>query len=274
MATEPELRTIQTWLQAFIVEPGERDHALGVAAEEAGLEPDCAEQLILPSPTLKPAERLQIYRDMYLVRMEESMAMDYPGIKSLLGEQEFWNLTAHYVQVFPSQSYNIDDLGQHLPQYLEQFPRQPEAFLLDMARLERAIRVVFNEDVCDKMLPGDLPRDLAKAQLTPIPAFRLVQVDHPVNSYLQALYTEQERPAIGPGVEYVAVWRHEFEVWRQALHPAIFIFLSGLAQGQTVSQAMMAILRHRQYRREISQKDLFDWVKAWTQQGVFRATSP
>ena len=44
---------------------------------------------MLPSQTLTSAERLDIYRDMYLLRMEEALAIDYPGLKHFLGEEEF-----------------------------------------------------------------------------------------------------------------------------------------------------------------------------------------
>ena len=39
---------------------------------------------ILPSRTLTPVERVGIYHGMYLLRMQEALATDYPALKHFL----------------------------------------------------------------------------------------------------------------------------------------------------------------------------------------------
>src|ERR1700693_1964355 len=106
MATDPGLEKLQRWMQGYIVGPG--------APEEA----DLADGLVLPSKTLSALERLDIYRDMYVPRMEEALAIDYPALKHFLGAEKFMRLVGRYVEAYPSRSYTLNRLGDHLPEFV------------------------------------------------------------------------------------------------------------------------------------------------------------
>src|SRR5205085_1711868 len=79
---------------------------------------DLARAVVLPSKTLSALERLDIYRDMYVPRMEEALAIDYPALKHFLGPEEFMRVVARYVDIHPSRSHTLNRLGDHLPEFL------------------------------------------------------------------------------------------------------------------------------------------------------------
>ena len=78
--------------------------------------------MILPSRTLTPLERVGIYHGMYLLRMDDGLASDYPALQHFLGDDGFVDLVRGYVQAHPSRSYTLNRLGDHLPEYLKTAP--------------------------------------------------------------------------------------------------------------------------------------------------------
>lgn len=76
------LNTIQRWMQSVIEHPGSNDEAWRSDVAQSALPFDDAIANVLPSKTLSPVERIAIYRKMFFLRMTESMAIDYPGVKT------------------------------------------------------------------------------------------------------------------------------------------------------------------------------------------------
>ncbi len=120
----------------LVVHPGPVEEALRVA--EAEVPAGRIGDVVLPSKTLTAAERVGIYHGMYPLRMTEALQSDYPALAHYLGDDGFRDLVRGYVQAFPSRSYTLNSLGDHLPEYVKTAPgvRRPE-FCHDLARLER-----------------------------------------------------------------------------------------------------------------------------------------
>jgi len=94
MATNPGLDRVQRWMQALIQDQGTCEEAITSERAQAEISADEARTVVLPSKTLSSFERLDIYREMYLLRMEEALDTDYPALKHFLGDEEFMRLVA------------------------------------------------------------------------------------------------------------------------------------------------------------------------------------
>ncbi len=125
MATDPSLERVQRWMQACILQPGTCEEAILSEVAQAEIPAEAARGIVLPSKTLSAQERLNIYREMYLPRMEEALAIDYPALKHFLGREEFMRVVARYVDAYPSRSYTLNRLGDHLPEFLAALGRFP-----------------------------------------------------------------------------------------------------------------------------------------------------
>lgn len=241
------LEQLQRAMQAYIVHPGTHEEAL------QGLE-----AAVLPSATLEPAERLLIYRRQYLIRMEEALEMDYPGLQDHLGKAAFRKLVAEYVEAFPSRSFTLNRLGDHLPKVLKGFAR-------DLATLELAITHAAEEEdapTLDTAGLAGLPIEAWEgATLTPVKALRLLQQDWPAHAYLRALSQGKPRPEIRRRRTYVVVWRHDYQVWRMELPRPAFLLLGNLCGGMPLAEAMSRT-RSRPQR-------VFDWFSSWVAEGMF-----
>ena len=113
MATSANLEQIQRWMQACIQYQGGVEEALVSEAANAAIPAEEARNVVLPGRALTALERLDIYRDMYLLRMEEALGIDFPALKHFLGDDEFMKLVARYTDAHPSRSYTFNRFGDH-----------------------------------------------------------------------------------------------------------------------------------------------------------------
>ena len=263
MATDPGLEKLQRWMQGYIVGPG--------TSKEA----DLAGGWVLPSKTLSGLDRLDIYRDMYVPRMEEALAIDYPALKHFLGAEEFKRLVTQYVEIYPSRSYTLNRLGDHLPEFVAtsgDLPRKD--FCVDLARLEYALTIVFDANETPPLTPDAVhavPNGAWEtARLKPIEAFRLLAFDHPVSRYVGAVDEENLFPRLARKKTWVVAYRCNYQVHRMDLAEPAYELLSALASGRTLGDAIMAVLT-RKWRPAVKQSQLFEWFRDWMAEGLFQA---
>jgi hypothetical protein len=259
-------------MQAVVVHPGSIEEA--TASPAAAAEVAAADEVILPSKSLTPAERVDIYHGMYLLRMEEALATDYPALKHFLGDRGFYQLVRDYVQVYPSRSYTLNRLSDHMPEFLKNARgRKHQEFLVDMARLELAVTEVFDEQetapLSEARITQVAPDEWERAVLKPIAAFRLLDVRHNVNDYAQSLKDEaHEHPKPRLKQAWLAIYRRNYAVFRLELSRAAYDLLSDLVSGEALGAALEAALG-RDARRRPHPDQLSRWFRDWVAAGIF-----
>lgn len=104
-----------------------------------------AERLIRPSPTLHPAECLELYHRQYWFRLLDSLAEDFPGLRRLVGPELFWAVLEDYLLAHPSTHYTLRQLGRGLPGFLERRIADPalRRQAVAVARVEWALMAAF-----------------------------------------------------------------------------------------------------------------------------------
>jgi hypothetical protein len=257
------LAPLQEWMQAVVTHPSDVYEAADAAKIAVG-------EIILPSQTLQPIQRVGIYHGMYMLRMIEALTVDYAAVAQFLGEHKFEHLVRDYVQQFPSRSYTFNRLGDSLPEYIASSTWKRRNFLRDLARLELTMTHVFDEAEAEP-LPADAiasiaPEQIADARIIPIPALRLIALDYDANEAFQAF--RDERP-MKPRRQktWLAVHRRDYGVYRMPLTREAFVFLESLVARQTIGSAIETF--HRRCRRFPAQSDLFTWFRDWSAAGLF-----
>ena len=267
---------MQRWMQEVVVHPGEIDQALASPRARAALKGTALEEVILPSRSLRPAERVAIYQGMYLLRMEEALVSDYPALKHLLGDQRFAALVRDYVAAFPSVSYTLNRLGDHFPEFVAKWKGAPRPGVAhDLARLERAMAEVFDAEETAPLRETEIAALPAasweKARLAPIAALRLLAFRHPVNAYFQSVRDEEhDHPSMARKDTWLAVYRRDYSIWRHDLSRPAHDLLADLAAGKPLGKAIAASLA-RGGRSAPTADQLFRWFREWAAGGVFRS---
>jgi hypothetical protein len=266
-----ELPRLQRWMQAVVVHPGSVEDAIASEHARAELPPGRLGDVVLPSATLSSAERVGVYHGMYLLRMEEALAADYPLVARFLGDG-FGELAAEYVERFPSTSYTLNRLGDHLPRFFAERPQRPDAvFLHDLARFELAMTEVFDEAESPTLSTADLeavpPDAWEAARLRPIAALRLLELKHAVLPHLTAYHRDQPPPTPRRRPTRVAVYRRQYSVLRLELDRSPLALLTALTDGVPLGEALAGAISASPSPRR--QAKVFSWFKTWISEGLF-----
>jgi Putative DNA-binding domain len=275
MALELPLDRLQRWMQGVVTHEGAVEDALTAPEVRSELSPERLADVILPSRSLTPAERLDIYHSMYPIRMHDALAADYPGLVHFLGDAAFRRLVADYIALHPSKSHTLNRLGDHLPDFVKTARVRRPGFCHDLARLELAISHVFDAEETPRLTEAEIaavPEEAwERAVLRPVAAFRLLAFRHPVDAYLQTVKDENhDHPGARLKDEWVAVYRRDYGVFRLALSRAAHDLLADLVAGTSLGESIARVLRTGR-KRAPSETELFRWFREWVSGGLFRA---
>jgi hypothetical protein len=275
MVTDQGLARIQRWMQACIEDQGTCEEAIASERAQSAISAEEARSIVLPSKTLSSFERLDIYRGMYLMRMEEALESDYPALKHFLGADKFMEVVARYVDVYPSKSYTLNRLGDHFPKFLSTLDDLPKKeFCCELARMELLLTEVFDAEETPPLTEAAVravpPEAWETARLKPIQAFALAEFEYPVSQYLGGVDEENTFPRIARKKTWMVAYRRDFSIHRHDLDQPAYEMLSALASGQTVGDAIVGIMTRR-WRPAVKEARLFEWFRDWMAQGLFQA---
>jgi hypothetical protein len=215
-------------------------------------------------PLNESAERLDIYRRGYALRLVEALANDFPGLQAMLGEVAFAEMARGYIARYPSQHYSLRWLGRHLPDYLD---ARAEAGVAGMARFDWAVALAF--DAPDEGLVG-----LADLLALPAQAWEgfglrfaagagMITADAVTGDLRRAvLHAEAVRPLeTGLQVPWL-IWRQSEEVQYRALPADEAAAFAGMRDGISFARMCEALARdfHEADAAQRGAEMLQDWL--------------
>ncbi len=79
-------------------------------------------EYIVPSPTLEPEQRIQIYNQQYWWRLLKTLQQIYPFLTGLLGHDAFnQQIAVPYLQRYQPRHWSVDSIGEFLPDWVSDF---------------------------------------------------------------------------------------------------------------------------------------------------------
>ena len=251
-ATGPSLRELQARFWDSLA--GEPDAALLATID--------------PSEHLDPAQRLDVYRNMYFLRLLEVLREDYPQLATLLGDDAFAELARVYLSAHPSRHPSVRHVGDALPGFLAtSAPGDLPPFAADLARLEAARRDVFDAPDATPLTASDLaaldPDRVAELPLELVPACITLVVAWPVHEVWKD-------PSAAPAPKRTAlrVWREGFKVFHAAIDDAEEAALARLANGATF--ATVCELFAQRTSLEEAAREAGALLARWLEDGILR----
>jgi hypothetical protein len=200
--------------------------------------------LVLPTPTLVPAARIEIYQDMYFWRLYEVLREDFPKTHEALGD-DFEHLVRSYLARHPSSHPSVRHLGAHLAAFLETDAlARSRPWLPDLARLERARVDAFDAPDAVPVRANDLcavsPGAWAELRFTTIPAVEVIRSRWPVHE----VWAAPQAPPSGPRATSVRVWRQEFTVFHAVMDEVEDAAFTALRAGEPFGAVCEAVGEH------------------------------
>ena len=229
----PSLATLQSWMQNALVFPRHTD-------------PGEIARIIDPTERLTSRAQLAIYQRSYYLRLLKCMEEQFPALCHALGQELFRDFARQFLQALPSVSYTLYELGARFPGYLEDTrPDRDETedqreswvdFMIDLARFERAVFVMFDA-------PGHEGKPFADEhvpdrRLGLQPCFALHEFRFPVGAYYHQVRAEDDPPFPPRQGSFVALMRIDYLTRTIPLSEVHYRFLKFLAEGRDVQGAL------------------------------------
>ena len=267
------LNDLQRWFLEQVTGP----HRTANAAAASFPAPERAiEQVIRPSKTLTAEQRMRIYTEQYMLRLQGICRDRHPALAELLGTDEFEALVTDYLSRFPPYGYTLNNLCHTVPYYLERYCERPDQdLLLEVSRLEQAISEGYDTYVVGRVTSEDLTAVAAEAwpliRFRLDPSVRLMAFEYDVVGIYDAVKENRSLPELTPQKTWAAVWRHDGLVWRQPISRPRFEILSAFAAGETVTVALERASDIWEGDEDGLVSTVFSWFSSWVQEDFFSA---
>ena len=154
-----------------------------------------ASSYILNAGPLLEADRLSIYRGSILGGINDALTQIYPVCVKLVGEKYFTHMVAGYLKNTPSNSPDIGNYGEHLPDYIANFqPAKDLTYLADVAQLEWLWHKAFNasnDNTASQIfrplieLQQIQEQELPTIKFCPVSSASLISSKHPIQKIWQ-----------------------------------------------------------------------------------------
>jgi len=181
-------------------------------AVAGGARDPALERLIVGDARLDAAGRLDIYADMYRLRLRAALAATFPLTAQALGDEAFAARADAYFAAHPSRAPSLRDAGARFPELLE-------GWRADLARLEWARHDVF--DAVDEATLDEAavrargPEGIAELPVRLVAAHRRVAVAFAVEPVWRALADDGAPDGAEPGPRTLLVWREGVTVYHR-----------------------------------------------------------
>jgi len=253
---------------------------------------EIAQSIIKPNDRLTAFHRLEIYNQQYWWRLLDCLRDDQVGLLALVGEEKFHALSQAYLTEYPSRSWSMRDLGQHLADFIVANPKWTAPRTLasrDLARFEWAQTIAF-DSARKKPVQGDdlLGSNAESLRLDLQPYLSLLDLDYAVDEFTvavkkqsQSLRKEASNAFDAPEHKaikkvpmpkkkkiWLAVHRVDTTVYFKRLEREAFLMLGSLRQGRTIAEAVNDALAEADPKRDWI-GIIRSWFETWAALGWF-----
>jgi Putative DNA-binding domain len=140
------LKEIQQWFGNVIGQPIDNNSCINPISPSGNLIQQEACNFILPSPTLLPHQRIEIYNQQYWWRLMNALHEDYPLVTRLFGYCDFnQTIGVPYLTKYPPDHWSLNLMGKRIPQWIqEEYQEQDKQLVYDASLLDSAFIYSFS----------------------------------------------------------------------------------------------------------------------------------
>ena len=202
--------------------------------------------VIQGTAVLDATARVDVYAQMYWMRIADALLEDYPRIAALVGSERFQALVRAYLHRAPSRHPSLSHLGAGFADFLtlQESVEDVPPFAADLARLEWARRCVFMAADARVLALADLrriaPDDWPTLRLRAIPALTLLALEWPAHE-IWAAAGDTAGTDWAPAPTALRVWRDEGLVYQTRVDAAEHAALVALRAQSTFGDVCAAL---------------------------------
>lgn len=140
-----KLKKTQEWFASILVRTIDEDSRMNPVSPTGDCIEEEAFEYIIPSPALRPAQRIQLYNQQYWWRLLSILHDASPLVTRLFGYHDFNQVIGKpYLVQYPPNTWSLNSLGDRLPEWIEkEYHANDKKLVLDAARIDTALNIAF-----------------------------------------------------------------------------------------------------------------------------------
>lgn len=264
------LADFQQWMQQMLLDASGQ---IRIDGKEVELLP--VEEVIKPSERLAAWQHLAIYQHGYTARLRDCMAKQFTALEYALGKQLFQAFADEYLHQYPSESYNLANLGDRFSTFLqetrpdreEQVKEEWPDFMIELAQFECAINRIFDEEINEEYTLVTADETTEKLKL--IPGIHLFKFKFPVRWYYSEVANDRAPDLPAAEETYCVVFRQDYKLLMFDLHLEQYLLLLQLQGERTLPEALQVLSNQYGVSYASLEKAWPEWRKQWLKHGFF-----
>jgi len=284
------LKREQQWFGSIIGRPIDEDSKMNpISPTGQPMETEAAEH-ILPSPTLRPAQRIQIYNQQYWWRLLSTLHESFPLVTRLFGYFDFNRTIAiPFLTKYPPNTWSLNTLGDKLPRWVQDaYHETDKELVLNAVKLDWAFIETFLAVQLPALNNADLPAngDMNAILSRPLylqPHVMLFTMPYDLFSYRDAFmkqspdyWVENDFPELerGRGYNYLLYRNRKGDIsWKEVALGELKL-LNMFRKGSTIEQACEWLEEQDSALCEEAINNLHLWFQEWTMRGWLSLQNP
>lgn len=270
-----QLKEVQEWFASIITRPIDdcsQMNPLSPSGIPMSIE---AQQYIVPSPTLTPDKRIQIYNQQYWWRLLTILHENYPLTTRLFGYRDFNRLIAvPFLERYPPNHWSLNYLGDSLPRWLrEEYCGENKELVREAVDVDWAyIKGFFTGELSTDYTAEDEEALLTRS-LTLQPHISLCRLTHRLLPFRDLLlehepehWEEADFPPLDRGGSYFyIIYRNRYYnlEWQEIDEPQ-YMLLSLFENGRSIAEVCEWLEEQSEAIQSAANKNLHLWFQEWT----------
>lgn len=275
-----ELKKTQQWFGSIISRPIDDNSRINPISPSGKPIEKEATKYISPSPTLRPAQRIELYNQQYWWRLLNNIQEIYPLLSRLFGAHDFNKTIAiPYIVKYPPNHWSLSLLGDRLVQWIEdEYDAVDKPLVLDAAKVDWAFNYCFVAPLLppittDHLSSNKNPSSILKKKIYLQPHVQLFEFDcnmfifrkefiqHPHEYWLDNDFPKLEH---GSTEFYYLSRTKDNNITWNIITQAEYHLLCLFQKGSTIEKACSWLENQDTALNQMAMEKLHLWFQEWT----------
>lgn len=278
------LKKTQQWFGSIIGRPIDEDSRICPITPSGNPIEEEAIEHIVPSPTLRPAQRIQIYNQQYWWRLLSTLHETFPFLMRLFGYYDFnRSIGFPYLTKYPPCDWSLSMLGKNLPQWVEEdYHANDKVLVLNASKIDWAYNYSFIAPQLTPITSDQIPSDegvaaLLTKKLTLQPSIHLFEMDCDIFPFRTEFlkhdpeyWVEHDFPKLNYNKKnyFFIVYRNlKNEISWNEISEGEYRLLGLFKKGTTIEKACHWLEKQDSALCEDALDSLHLWFQEWTMRG-------
>jgi Putative DNA-binding domain len=267
------LKETQEWFASIITRPIDDNSQMNPRSPSGIPMTVEAQKYIIPSPTLTPDKRIQLYNQQYWWRLLSILHDNFPLTTRVFGYYDFNKMIGvPYLEKYPPKHWSLNHLGDLLPKWVRE-----EYHEKDKALIQEAIDTDWA--YVNGFFAGEYPfekgneNDILNKTLSLQPHLSLHSITHRLLPFRDVMIEREPEywknnkfPHLESSTHYFfVIYRNKQYnlAWSEIDEPQ-FLLLSQFRRGLSISEACKWLEKQQQSIQSAANRQLHVWFQEWT----------